>query len=179
MASSGAQAASETRLQGRPVSIGNLKMVYATSKGGELSAKTLIAKGVIVSALLLAACNPIPATSVPTPAPTPTDRNPMQMDVYDFARWLARTDIHGDESIGPDRYVDALLALSTCLGEDQSEAMEQQDLTPGEAAASQWWTISIWMHSFITGLMEEPMEGVEPTYISALETMSSACLEEK
>jgi hypothetical protein len=142
-------------------------------------AKTLLVKIAVVSALLLAACNPIPATPAPMPTPTPAGRNPMQMDVYDFAGWLARTDIHGDESIGTDRYVDALLAMSTCLGEDQIEAMEQQEITPGEAAASQWWTISIWMHSFITGLLEEPMEGVEPTYISALETMSSVCLEEE
>ncbi len=141
--------------------------------------RALLVKWVVISAFFITACNPIPATPPPTPTPTPPERNPMQLDVYDFASWLAKNDLHGDESVVPERYVDALLAMSTCLGEEKIEAIEQQDLTPGEAAAFQFWMISIWTHSFITGLIEEPTEGADPTYISALETMVAACLQEQ
>ena len=142
-------------------------------------ARTLPIRFAVISAFFITACNPIPPTPPPTPAPTPPERNPMQLDVYDFASWLARTDVHGDESVGPERYLDALLVMSACMEEAQIEATEQQDLTPGEAAAFQFWMISIWTHTFITGQMEEPTEGADPTYISALETMAAACLQEQ
>ena len=140
--------------------------------------RILLVKLVLAAGLLVAACNPIPEKPTPTPVPTTADRNPMQMDVYDFASWLARTDIHGDESIGIDRYVDALLTFSTCLGEGPGDDTGQQELPPGEVAASQWWTISIWTNAFIEGLLEEPIEGIDPSYISVLEAMNEICLED-
>lgn len=137
-----------------------------------------LVKLVLAAGLLVAACNPIPEKPTPTPLPKTADRNPMQMDVYDFAGWLARTDIHGDESIGLDRYVDALLTFSTCLGESPVDDTERQEIPPGELAASQWWTISIWTNAFIEGLHEEPIEGIDPSYISVLEAMNEICLED-
>ena len=151
--------------------------------------RTLLVKWIAISALLVSACNPIPAT--PAPTSMPSDRNPMQMDVYDVASWLARTDALRDESIGPDRYVDALLRWSDCLGETTIEVQGvvpegeleyqwfkkeiEQELPPGEQTASEWATIFMFMFLFTEEVMEEPFEGAEPTYIYALETMASDC----
>ena len=104
--------------------------------------QTLSIIGVIIAALVLAACNPIPANPVPTPTPTPVEREPLQMSLYDFANYLARLD---ENALEPAQYAEAVLEIVACSEKDVEYMPEVENYTPGEKAAESWWIIGVFM----------------------------------
>lgn len=99
--------------------------------------------GVTFAALLLAACNPIPANLVPTPTPMPAEREPLQMSLYDFANYLARLD---QNALEPALYAEAVLEIVACMEKEVVYTPpEVENYTPGEKAAENWWIIGVFM----------------------------------
>ena len=104
--------------------------------------QTLSIIGVIIAALLLAACSPIHATPVPTPTPMPVEREPLQMSLYDFANFLARQD---GNALEPAQYADVILEIVACVEHEMEYSAEVENYTPGETAAAYWWITGIFM----------------------------------
>ena len=104
--------------------------------------QTLSIKGMIIAALLLAACNPIPANPVPTPTPIPVEREPLQVSLYDFAKFLARQD---GNSLDPAQYADAILEIVACIEHEVEYSAKVEHHTPGETAAAYWWITGVLM----------------------------------
>lgn len=92
-----------------------------------------------IAALLLTACNPIPAEPdkpavVPTTTPEPER---MQANPYDFGFAFAEIDSDG---IDPALYADAILKIRACMEGEPSEG-EGAGYTPGQTAAIQWVSV--------------------------------------
>ena len=130
---------------------------------------------VAITALLLTACNPIPAdpdmlTSVPAPLPAP-EREPMQASLHDFAFVMADVEVG---EIEPELYADAILKLRDCM---ESEPIEGVDgpYTPGQKAAIQWIGIvtAISYYAF-----EEDLDLGAPTIYNSLVAFTESCLDE-
>ncbi len=130
---------------------------------------------VSITALLLTACNPIPAdpdmlTSVPAPLPAP-EREPMQASLHDFAFVMADVEVG---EIEPELYADAILKLRDCM---ESEPIEGVDgpYTPGQKAAIQWIGIvtAISYYAF-----EEDLDLGAPTIYNSLVAFTESCLDE-
>ena len=130
---------------------------------------------VAITALLLTACNPIPAhpdmlTRVPAPLPAP-EREPMQASLHDFAFVMAEIEVGEFE---PEHYADAILKLLDCM---ESEPIEGVDgpYTPGQKAAIQWIAIltAISYYAF-----EEDLDLGAPTIYNSLVAFTESCLDE-
>ncbi len=98
--------------------------------------------GVIIAALSITACNPIPANPVPTPTPAPFEREPLQISLYDFANFMARQDGNARE---PAQYADAILKIVACMDHEVENSAEVENYTPGEKAVAYWWITGIFM----------------------------------
>ena len=130
---------------------------------------------VAITALLLTACNPIPAdpdmlTSVPPPLPAP-EREPMQASLHDFAFIMA--EIEGGE-FEPEHYADAVLEIRECMEGEPVEGMDSP-YTPGQDAARQWIAIltAISYYAF-----EEDLDLGAPTIYNSLVAFTESCLDE-
>ena len=138
---------------------------------------------VTIAVLLLAACNPIPATpamptSVPTPLLTP-ERGPMQASLYDFVGLFAKAD---DGALEPEIYADTIIELVECIKEGDDSEIEQY--TPGEIAAGRWYAIVVYM---IISRFENSFENTdtgadsstEPEFYAMLKAANTACMDEE
>ena len=130
---------------------------------------------VAIAALLLTACNPIPAdpdmlTSVPAPLPAP-EREPMQASLHDFAFVMAEIEVG---EIEPELYADAILKLRDCM---ESEPIEGVDgpYTPGQKAAIQWIGILTAISYYV---FEEDLDLGAPTIYNSLVAFTESCLDE-
>ena len=130
---------------------------------------------VAIAALLLTACNPIPAdpdmlAGVPAPLPAP-EREPMQASLHDFAFVMADVEVG---EIEPELYAVAILKLRDCM---ESEPIEGVDgpYTPGQKAAIQWIGIvtAISYYAF-----EEDLDLGAPTIYNSLVAFTESCLDE-
>ena len=135
--------------------------------------QTLSIIGVIIAALLLAACSPIHATPVPVPTPTPmpVEREPLQMSLYDFANFLARLD---GNALEPAQYADAVLEIVACMEKDMEYSAEVENYTPGEIAVAYWWITGILMAQVAEQefkLMDENTESGMHTWLKAAHTL--------
>ena len=133
---------------------------------------------VTLTALLLTACNPIPAEPViPTPVPTPStisEREPMQATLHDFASLFAMID---DDRLGPELYADAVMKFVACIEEDESFMAEIEEYTPGELATGQWMTIMFMMA--ISTQLEITLEAsTDPDIYAMLKVAYTLCIED-
>ena len=131
---------------------------------------------VTVAALLLTACNPIPAEPViPTLVPTPStisEREPMQATLHDFASFFAMID---DDKLEPELYADAIMEIVACMEEDESFMAEIEEYTPGELAAGQWMIIIFIMASTQHEITLEA--STDPDIYAMLKAVYTLCIE--
>ena len=130
---------------------------------------------VAITALLLTACNPIPAdpdmlTSVPAPLPAP-EREPMQASLHDFAFIMA--EIEGGE-FEPEHYADAVLEIRECMEGEPVEGMDSP-YTPGQDAARQWIAI---LTLVVYYTLDEDLDPRAPNIYNSLLELTESCLDE-
>ena len=137
--------------------------------------RTLFWVIVAITALLLTACNPIPAdpdmlTSVPVPLPAP-EREPMQASLHDFAFVMAEIETGGIE---PELYEDAILELRACMEGEPIEGVDDP-YTPGQKAARQWIAI-LTVISYYS--LDEDLDRRAPNIYNSLVAFTESCLDE-